>query len=201
MKLKTVYIILLVILIGITVSGCTRAPEDSGNGIPVVQVINTTTAPDPKEAIPPVNKTPGKQTTQTPSITPTSNPIKTYVPTTSSNMSIDEIKKNAIAVKYADLSGNNQDYVGKIVYFKAEVFEMIEIDPKNYTLLVHMTKNEDFWIDQVWINNNGERFLETDIIDVWAKVKGLRSYTSSMENEVTIPEVDPLYIELVSKAS
>lgn len=201
MKPKTVVIILSVILVGIAISGCTRTSKDSdGTGIPDEQEINASTTPYPKDENPLVNNTPGKQITQTPSTTPTSSPIKTYGPTTSMNMSIDEIKKKAIAVKYVDLSSNNQDYAGKIVYFRGEVFEMIETDSKNYTLLVYITKNKDLWMDQVWINNNGEKFLETDIIDVWAKVKGLRSYTSSMGNIVTIPEVDPLYIELVLKA-
>ena len=200
MGLKTVAIILVVILAGTIISGCTGKPKNpGGDGMPGGQEINASNTPYLKDDNPPDNNTSVQQTPGTLSKTPVSTPIKTYIPVSSTppGMSIDEIKKNAVAVKYVDLSGNNKYYIGKIVYFRAQVFEMF---PDTNIFLVYITKpdpsrNEEFWKDQVWINNFGVKFLEESIIDVWAKVKGQKSYNSSM-GQVTIPEVDPLYIEL-----
>ena len=197
MKLKTVAIILVVILAGTIISGCTGTKKNpGGDGMPAGQDINASNTPFPNDDVPPVN-TSVKQMPGTPSKTPVSTPVKTYIPisSTTPGMSIDEIKKNAIAVKYVDLSGNNKNYIGKIVYFRAQVFEL---QADTNILLVYITKpdpSKDYWSDQVWVNNFGIKFLEESIIDVWAKVKGQRSYNSSM-GQVTIPEVDPLYIEL-----
>jgi len=55
--------------------------------------------------------------------------------------------------------------------------------------------------DVIWVNYNGPRFLEGDIVDVYSRVKGLKTYTSIFGLQVTVPEVDSLHVELVQKAS
>lgn len=57
-----------------------------------------------------------------------------------------------------------------------------------------------YFNDDIWVNYKGKRLLEGDIIDVWGKVKGLKTYTAVLGNRITIPELDSLHTELVIKA-
>jgi len=53
------------------------------------------------------------------------------------------------------------------------------------------------WEDTVWGNYHGKRYLEDDIVNVWGRVKGLRTYTAVLGQEITVPEIDVLHMELI----
>ena len=114
-------------------------------------------------------------------------------------LSISEIKQVAIKVIYDDLIRNNEDYVGKIVYYKGEILQVNIISTDKYVLLVSVTNKGLYWDDVVWIKYQGKRFLEKDIIDIWGDVDGLKTYKST-SGAITVPEIDALQIELVEKA-
>jgi hypothetical protein len=117
-------------------------------------------------------------------------------------MSVEEIKSGAVTIPYDDLMRNNQAYVGKVAYYRGGVVQVSEVYGDRYALRVATKEAEylGYFENVIWVNYRGQRLLEGDIVDVWAEVKGLKTYTAVLGNEVTIPELDSLHLELVAKA-
>jgi len=107
----------------------------------------------------------------------------------------------AKSVSYDDLFRHNESYVGDLVYYRGEIIQVQSKLFGGYVWRV-ATRNTIFgYIDDViWVNYSGPRFLEGDVIDVFGKVKGLRTYIAVLGNEVTIPEIDALRVYLIKKA-
>ena len=112
-----------------------------------------------------------------------------------------EIKAKALTtVTYDDLLRNNENYVGKIVYYRGHVIQAQNIYGDTYILRVEVKQNDDIlWSDPVWVNYAGSRILEGDIIDVWGQVKGIKQYQAVLGNQVEIPEIDSMIVQLVQK--
>jgi len=124
----------------------------------------------------------------------------TKPPPTTPKMSIDEIKSVAIKVPYEDLFRYNEQYIGKIIYFRGQTVQVVSGTGQNNYILRIATKENvytSWYEDVIWVNYEGPRVLEKDMVDVWGRVKGLRSYTAVLGVEMTIPEVDSLHLEVV----
>jgi len=124
------------------------------------------------------------------------NPMKT------TTMSIPEIKAASINISYDELMRNNSNYVGKIVYFRGQIVQVIEGGSDFYSFRVS-TKNQGYGMyydNEIYLNYKGSRLLEKDIIDIWGYVKGLMTYTTVLGAQVTLPELDAFHTELVKKA-
>lgn len=123
--------------------------------------------------------------------------------TTQPSKSIAEIKQEATTVEYDELFRNNEKYIGTTIHFKGQILQTQEILTDNYILRVATKKSSigNYFEDVIFVNYKGKRLLEDDIIEVWGKVKGLKSYTAVLGNEVTIPEVNTLHVELSQKAA
>lgn len=122
---------------------------------------------------------------------------------TESSKSVPQIKQEALNVTYDTLFRNNERYIGKTIYFKGQIVQIQEISTNNYILRV-ATKESSFgsyFEDVIFVNYEGKRLLEDDIIEIWGKVEGLKSYTAVLGNEVTIPEMKALHTELSQKAA
>jgi len=115
------------------------------------------------------------------------------------NMSVEEIKNRAVNVSYDDLMRYNEEYVGKIVYFRGGVVQVIEVHGNEYDLRVATSGSYyvSYYEDIIWVNYEGSRILEDDIVDVWGYVKGLKAYTTVLGAKVTIPELDCFHLELI----
>lgn len=124
------------------------------------------------------------------------NTTKTKPPESSScTLLPEQIKSYAIEVTYEDLMRYNENYVGKIVHYKGPVVQIVESDS---FLLLAVTKTLLTWDDLIWIDldhYDGERLLKGDVIDLWGRVKGLKSYETVVGNTATIPEIDLLQVE------
>lgn len=122
--------------------------------------------------------------------------------TQSATMSVAEIKNGAITISYDDLMRNNKQYVGKIAYYRGGIVQVSESYGDKYVLRIATKKGEylGYIEDVIWVNYQGTRLLEDDIVDMWGKVMGLKSYTALLGNTVTIPELNSLHLELVTKA-
>lgn len=119
--------------------------------------------------------------------------------TESPKISVQEIKANAQTIPYDSLARYNEEYIGKIVYYRGKILQSNEVFGDNYVFRI-ATKQEPYlgyFGDVVWVNYNGRRFLENDVVDLWGNVKGLNTYTAVFGNEITIPEVDSIVLELV----
>ena len=122
--------------------------------------------------------------------------------TTQPSKTIDEIKQEAKTIAYDELFRNNEKYIGTTIYFKGQILQTQEIPTDNYILRVATKESSigSYFENVIFVNYKGARLLENDIIEVWGKVKGLKSYTAVLGNEVTIPEVNTLHVELSQKA-
>ncbi|MBI2659825.1 hypothetical protein HYX07_01560 [Candidatus Woesearchaeota archaeon] len=107
-----------------------------------------------------------------------------------------QIKKKSININYDDLFRYNEQHIGKTVYYRGQVNQVGD----GFMRVSVTSGNYDFWEDVVFVHYKGnERFLEGDIIDFWGKIKGLYTYTAVLGNEVTIPEINALFVNLVKK--
>lgn len=105
----------------------------------------------------------------------------------------------AIEVPYDELFRYNESYVGDLIHVRGEIIQVVEKLFGGYTWRVATSESEFFGYigDIVWVNYSGSRFLEGDIVDLCGEVKGLRTYTAIFGQQVTIPEIDALHVELV----
>ena len=107
----------------------------------------------------------------------------------------------AAEVTYDNLFRNNESYVGDVVYFRGKIIQVQEQLFGGYVWRVATEHNEyvGYIGDILWVNYDGPRFLEGDIIDLCGKVKGLKTYSAIFGQQVTIPEIDALGVSLYSE--
>jgi len=118
------------------------------------------------------------------------------------SLSLEEVKKVAVELSYDELLRNNENYIGKIVHYKGEVNQAIEGSGNNYYLRIYVTKGEyGLWNDDVFVNYQGKRILENDIIDIWGEVRGIKNYTTVLGASRSIPEIDAFYIEMADSTN
>ncbi|MCZ7398914.1 MAG: hypothetical protein O8C62_04415 [Candidatus Methanoperedens sp.] len=116
-------------------------------------------------------------------------------PTPTVTKSIEQIKKEVVTTSYDDLMRNNEDYIGKTVFFRVNVVQVNEISNNNYVLIV-ATNN----LELLWVNYKGKRVLIGDVVDIWGEVKGLKTYIATYGGTLTVPQLYSLNLELVEKA-
>ena len=115
----------------------------------------------------------------------------------------DTQKATAVTIPYDDLFRNNEEHVGKVVRYVGKVVEVQEnvcilCDNPGYHLRVEVNKGSyGLWDDPIWVEYMGtERFLEDDIVTVWGVVDGLKKYIAVLGNQITIPQITALDIQL-----
>lgn len=111
---------------------------------------------------------------------------------------------NVLEVPYDDLFRYNQNYVTKTVGFHGKI-EQISKNPfsdNEYVFRVSTRESEyiGYSGDVIWVNYQGDRYLEGDVIGVVGVVRGLKEYTAIFGNSVMIPEVDAAEVTLISKS-
>jgi len=128
-------------------------------------------------------------------------PISTpSVPDKYSGMSFEELKKEASSPGYDDLFRNNQQYIGELVYYQAEVIQVLEVRKDTYQLRGNITKKEYHWDDTVFLHYFGTRLLDDDIIEFVGVVEGLITYKSILGAEITIPNIKIIEARIITKA-
>lgn len=141
---------------------------------------------------------------------PTATPVATIAATlpavSAAAPALDAAKTQAATIPYDDLFRYNEQHVGKTVRYVGEVLQVQEKeclllcdeDDTGYVLRVAVTKgNYGLWDDPIWVDYNGtQRFLEDDIVTVWGVVEGLEKYTAVLGNQVTIPSIKAIDIQL-----
>lgn len=112
-------------------------------------------------------------------------------------------KAQAVTIPYDDLFRYNERHVGKIVRYVGKVLQVQEnecllCDNPGYVLRVAVTEDRyGFWDDPIWVEYAGtDRFLEDDTVTVWGEVAGLQKYSAVLGNQVTIPNITALDVEL-----
>lgn len=124
-----------------------------------------------------------------PTLTP--EPSDTPTPTN------EQLKALAKNVPYDSLARNTEKYVGELVYYKGQVVQVMEMGGLKVVLRVNVTEQPfGLWDDTIWVNYEGPRVLEDDIVHIWGEVVGRRTYTAVLGNEITIPEITAVILEL-----
>jgi hypothetical protein len=127
----------------------------------------------------------------------------------SHKLSIVEIKNQANSIPWTDLMRTPDNYKNTIVYFRGKVLQIQNEYGNKYMLRIATKKTpylgylEDaIYVDYEGIPEyNGNRILENDIVDLWGNFVGIKTYNAILGNEVTVPEINALDIELISDTS
>lgn len=116
---------------------------------------------------------------------------------------LDEFKSNAVTIEYDDLFRNNEEHIGKMVWFVGEVLEFKDqtcllCKEKEYMVRVAVTQDQyGYRDDPIWVDYSGsDRFLDDDVITLWGAVEGLKTYTSVLGGAITIPKISAVDIVL-----
>ena len=100
---------------------------------------------------------------------------------------------HAKRVPYKTFFRNNEDYTGRVLYFKARVFQVTDEG-----LLVQVTRDQyGYWDDLVFVDNSRyERVLEDDIIEFVGTGTGIYEYTSVLGTSERVPQIKPLDLRI-----
>ena len=145
----------------------------------------------------------GTVTKATRAVAAAATPTATTPTATPAPATLDDQKAQAVTIPYDELFRYNEQHVGKVVRYVGQVVQVQEnacilCDTPSYTLRVEVTQgNYGFWDDPIWVDYVGkDRFLEDDIVTVWGVVTGLQSYTAVLGNQVTIPQIEAIDLQL-----
>ena len=102
--------------------------------------------------------------------------------------------KNA---SYESLARNTEIYVGRAIYYRGKVIQVVEGASSLHIFYESKSSDEyDIWDHTIWVNHQGRRVLDDDIVRVWGIVKGRRTYKSVLGGQITIPEIDAAALEI-----
>lgn len=101
----------------------------------------------------------------------------------------DELKNMAESISYDELFRNNEQWEGRLVFYRSQIVQVLERSSVDYRLRANVTRNGSFWDDTVFLRYSGERLLEDDIIEFVGRVNGLLTYDAVLGNTVTIPYI------------
>jgi ribosomal protein L37E len=110
-----------------------------------------------------------------------------------------QIKSQSHNITYSNLMRNPDTYKNNIVYFRGKVDQVQQgFGDNNYILRISTKENTflGYSDDEVYVNYNGNRLLEGDIIDLWGNFVDLKTYTAVLGNDITIPEINALHVEI-----
>lgn len=115
------------------------------------------------------------------------------------NISAEEVKQNAIKnLNYEELFRNNSQYVGKTVHYIGKVVQTQENSNNSYTMRANVTeKDYGLWEDDVFLNYQGERVLEDEIVEFWGEIKGVKKYSTVLGASRSIPEITVLQLQVL----
>lgn len=133
----------------------------------------------------------GKSTT---TVTATKTSEKTP---TEPTLSEEDYKASCSSYTYKELARNPDLYQGKKVALQGKVIQVIE-DGNHIELRVNINGEYSDTIYVMYTKKENEgRILEDDMIKFYGSFEGLLTYTSILGAEITIPQVDAQYIDLV----
>ena len=89
------------------------------------------------------------------------------------SVSFTDLKERAASPTYDALFRNNEEYVGQLVHYQAQLIQVLDAGDDRYQLRANITRSPIFWDDTVFLRYAGSRFLENDIIEFVGTVVGL----------------------------
>ncbi len=113
-----------------------------------------------------------------------------------------DFKKSCVEVAYEELARNPENYKGQNLKFKGEVIQCDQSYGTSYYARVNVTVDEyGYYDDTIYVDfeipEGADKILEDDIVELYGVCQGAESYTSIFGEQITIPSLDALYVELV----
>ncbi len=113
-----------------------------------------------------------------------------------------DFKKSCSEVAYEDLARNPDNYKGQNLMFTGEVIQCEQSYGTSYYARVNVTLNEfDYYEDTIYVTfeipEGTDKILEEDIVKLYGVCQGAETYTSIFGEEITIPSLEAIYVELV----
>lgn len=117
-----------------------------------------------------------------------------------SKYSEEDYKKACRAITYEEIARDKNALDGEKVNFTGEV---VQVSDKIYR--VDITKTDYGYTDTIAFDIDKDKLdkniLEGDIVTVWGESKGFYTYTSILNQEITLPLIRAIYIQNAGKAS
>ena len=117
-----------------------------------------------------------------------------------SKYSEEDYKKACRAITYEEIARDKNALDGEKVTFTGEV---VQVSDKIYR--VDITKTDYGYTDTIAFDIDKDKLdkniLEGDIVTVWGESKGFYTYTSILNQEITLPLIRAIYIQNAGKAS
>jgi Protein of unknown function (DUF2510)/Glucodextranase, domain B len=107
-----------------------------------------------------------------------------------------EYKAKAETVSFAELNKDTQRYVGHVVTYEGQVFQIQEEGEEGGWMLVEVTKGEfGLWSNPVYVTFHRRlKANEKSIVTFWGEVKGTKSYETKIGGNNEVPEIDAKYV-------
>ena len=113
-------------------------------------------------------------------------------------------KENCKEYDYEDIYRYAEDHEGELAKFTGKVIQVIEDNTMEfaiYEMRVNVTENEyGNYEDTIYVYympmEGTPRIIEGDIITLYGKLNGLKTYTSILNSSITIPYINAFYIEI-----
>lgn len=127
---------------------------------------------------------------------------------TSSAQSKDTVaqyKKQCSTYKYKKIARNPNNYTGQKAKFTGQVVQ-IEESWGSDVIRLNVTKDQyGIWSDTIYVDytpksENESRILEDDIITVYGELSGIKTYTTVLMSDVSIPYLKAQYVDISAES-
>lgn len=117
-------------------------------------------------------------------------------------ISQDDFKKSCNKVTYEELARNPENFKGQNLTFTGEVIQCEQSYGTSYFARVNVTVDEyGYYDDTIYVTfeipEGNDKILEEDIVKLYGVCQGSESYTSIFGEQITIPSLDAVYVEIV----
>lgn len=121
-------------------------------------------------------------------------------PPPTATMTIEQMTVQAKPIPFDSLARDTEAWIGKLVRYQGTVVQVSEKGSSGAVMRVRLIADNGSWSDIVWVNypgyGPGQRVLDGDPIDFVATVDGRKKYTALLGNEIVLPELTALWIEV-----
>ena len=121
-----------------------------------------------------------------------------------------QIQNQAQNISYTDLMRSPDAYKNTIVYYRGQILEVQNVYGNQYMLRIatkgqqYLGQSLGYTDDIIYVDyngdNTGDRPVVGDIVDLWGNFVGLKTYTAVLGNQITIPEINKLYMTVYQPA-
>jgi hypothetical protein len=109
---------------------------------------------------------------------------------------VERYKASAVTIPYNQLNKNPEEYVGKIVKYRGQIFQIQEEGGEGGIMLLAVDEEYEIWSDNIWVNFDTHiKAAEKDIVTVYGEITGQKSYKTQIGGETYVPEMKAKYIE------